>query len=294
VSTEPAAEDSFNGFFDNLSDLAKANKSVPRDFGAPDVVVQPAAADPVAAAVPADAAPADTGPVAVEPVAVTEPVAPPPAPARSDDAVALGRLADLLESRQPPPAPVYQPQPAPSLYTAEQIAKMQAVDKDYPDLAEYVQLITRGTTVQNNAYLMNRINERVAPVEEISGTVASNYHIDTLHRAIPDYDTIYDPVTQWVTTDRSIPPPLRAAYRSVMESGEVSDVKWLTDEWRKSTGKQTPSVTPAKPANELSEAAKQAAASLAPVVSRATAVVTSADPVTYDDAWAKWSAPAKA
>jgi hypothetical protein len=304
VSDEPTAEDDFGKFFDNLSDLAASKKSIPSNFGAPDVVVQPAA-DPVAAAVPADAgavaeaAPvvADATPAVADPVRVAEPAATAPAP-RSDDAALLERLADVLDRRQPPAAAAYQPQPAPRLYTDEQIAKLQAVEKDYPDLVEAVQLLMRGTTVQNNAYLMNQVSQALAPTQEVVGTVASNYHLDSLHRAVPDYDQIYDPVTQWVTTDRSIPPPLRAAYRGVMESGEVSDVKWLTDEWRKATGatqhKPATSVTQAKPGNELSEAAKQAAASLAPVVSRATAVVTSADPVTFDDAWNKWSAPAKA
>ena len=60
----------------------------------------------------------------------------------------------------------------------------------------------------------------------------------------------------------------------------------------KSPGK---SVTAPAKANELSETAKQAAASLAPVVSRATAVVTAAEPTTFEDAWAKFSvASAKA
>ena len=298
MSDEPTAEDDFGKFFDNLSALATEKKSIPANFGASDDVVQPAA-DPVAAAVPADAgaSAAEPGPVAAEPAptVASVPDVTIVSPPRSDDAAALNRLADVLDRRAPQPAPAYQqPAPAPRLYTDEETTFLTTVDKDFPEIMRAAQLLMRGTTVQNNAYIMQRVNERVAPIEEVGGTVAANYHVDTLHRVIPDYDTIYDPVDQWVNTDRSIPPPLRAAYRGVMQNGEVSDVKWLTDEWRKATGKQTPPVTQAKPGNELSEAAKQAAVALAPVVSRATAVVTSADPVTFDDAWSKWSAPAKA
>jgi hypothetical protein len=300
MSTETTAEDDFGKFFDNLGDLAANKKPVPSDFGATDVTV---AATPAAVAVePAVADAGATDPVVVaDPDAVsTDPVvapvvvpATPAASVRSDEAGILERLADVLDRRAPPPAPARgQPQPAPRLYTDEEIATLQAAEKDYPDLMKAFQLAMRGTTVQNNAYIMRQVNDYVAPAIENMQTVQQDHHMDTLHRAVPDYDAVYDPVTKWVATDRSIPAPLRAAYKGVIDTGEVGDVKWLVDEWRKATGTSvSPTQTPvAKPTgHELSEAAKQAARSLAPVVSRATAVVTSADPVTFDDAWDKFA-----
>jgi hypothetical protein len=127
--------------------------------------------------------------------------------------------------------------------------------------------------------------------------VQTDHQYDALVRAIPDYDAVANDVVQWARTDKGIPRLLRDTYERVITEGDVSEIKYLVDTWRTATGKSVAQpaarTTPAAPvtkANELSEAAKQAAASLAPVVSRRTAVVTSATPEGFDDAFDHWVA----
>lgn len=304
---ETTAEDDFGSFFDNLSDLAAEKKPVPSDFGAAAVAVTPpvVATEPPVVVVPPDTAvPATT---ATEPSAATgdvaAPVADPVAPQVAEPAAVkpdatpalLERFVQAMEAQKPAPQ---RTQPAPQqLYTPEELTTLETFEKDWPDAAKALQLIMRGATTVQRAQTMEQMAATLAPALQNMQTVQFDHQLNSLRQVIPDYDSIREPAIQWATTDKSIPTPLRNTFKNVIEQGEPSDVKWLVDSWRTATGKSvssTPSpVAAAKPANELSEAAKQAAASLAPVVSKRTAVVSSATPVDFDGAFEHFTAAKK-
>ena len=302
---ETTAEDDFGKFFDQLSDLAATNTPIPRDFGTAPVVAAvetPAVAaveptDTVAPATTATETSAATGtddattaaatatPQVVEPAAVTPPPDATPA--------LLERFVQAMEAQKPAPQP-QRAQPAPQLYTQEELTTLETFEKDWPDAAKALQLIMRGATTVQNAQMMQQIGATLGPAIQNMETVQVDHQLAALRQAIPDYDAIRDESIQWATTDKKIPPLLRDTYNRVIAQGTPSDVKWLVEEWRTATGKSvsttsTPA-TIAKPANELSEAAKQAAASLAPVVSQRTAVVSAAIPSDFDGAFEHFAA----
>ena len=297
------AEDEFNQFFENLDQLRVDKQPIPKDFGhalvdaaAPAVAADSAAAVPDQPVVAGDAAlavgnpavPADGGDVGAEP-AVAQP--------RSDDAALLSRLADIMDRRVPPApaAPVAHATQPPQLYSADEIKILQAYEKDWPDHAAAMALLMRGASIAQRAQIFQEVGSVLQPQQQTLQELQAARQLSDLERTIPDYNEVRTPAATWAMTDPNIPPRLRATYKAVIDDGEVSEVKWLVDDWRKATGKAAPTgATPAanvRPVSELSEAAKQAAASLAPIASKRTAVVTSADPVSFDDAWEKFSVP---
>ncbi len=73
------------------------------------------------------------------------------------------------------------------------------------------------------------------------------------------------------------PKYLQPAYQHVIENGTADEVIDLIGQWRTSTGAAVPAaVVASKSDTELSTAAKKAAAALAPVTSKRTAVPASA------------------
>lgn len=299
---ETTVEDDFGKYFDQLSDLAATNTPIPRDFGAAPVVavetpaVVATTTDPVVPATTATEPSAATGDVAAtaaEPVTpqVAEPavVTPPP----DATPALLERFVQAMEAQKPQPQQRVQQQ-APQLYTPEEMATLETFEKDWPDAVKALQLIMRGSTMVQRAQIMQDMTATLAPALQNMETVQVDHQLNSLRQAIPDYDAIRDQAIQWATTDKNIPPLLRNTYNDVIAKGTPGDVKWLVDGWRTATGKSvsttsTPVVV-AKPANELSEAAKQAAASLAPVVSKRTAVVSAAVPTDFDGAFEHFAA----
>jgi hypothetical protein len=211
----------------------------------------------------------------------------------------LERFVKAMEAQKPAPAPVRAAPAAPApLFSQDEANMLIAAEKDYPDIIKAVQLLMRGASTVQQQQIMGQVREFVQPVAQTLETVQVDHQLNALTTAIPDYLTVRDPAIKWATSDPSIPPPLRKAYMDVIENGDVGEVKWLVGDWRKATGQTTPTpgqTTPAvKPSSELSTAAKQAAAALAPVVSRRTAAVTTAIPTDFDGAWDHFSTPAKA
>ena len=301
---ETTAEDDFGKFFDQLSDLAATNTPIPRDFGAAPAVAAvetPAVVEvePTVTAVPATTATEssaatgtdDATAAAAKATPVVESAAATP-PADTTPAL-LERFVQAMEAQKPAPQPQRQ-QPAPQLYTQEELTTLETFEKDWPDAAKALQLIMRGASTVQSAQMMQQMAATLAPALQNMETVQVDHQLNALRQAIPDYDAIRDESIQWATTDKKIPPLLRDTYNRVIAQGTPSDVKWLVEEWRTATGKSvsttsTPA-TIAKPANELSEAAKQAAASLAPVVSKRTAVVSAAIPSDFDGAFEHFAA----
>ena len=269
-------DDDFEKMFDELSKMKEAPESTP-------------VTEPVVAAAPEPApAPAEpVEPVATEPV--TEPVvaaAPEPAaPAEPSTRELLERFTEIVARQQPTPAaPAPVQQQAAALYSDEELATLATVEKDFPDLVKAMQIMMRGGLTKNNEFTFSEIAKVLTPALSNVQSVAADHQLSELRRAIPDYNTVYRPVIDWVNTQ---PGYLQKAYVSVIEGGTVPEITDLVDRWRTATGKPA-ATSSAKPATELSEAAKQAAVALAPVVSQRTAQVAST-PSTFDDAFEAFS-----
>lgn len=301
MADEPTAEDDFGSFFDSLSALE--GKAPPADFGASTpVTAEPAAETPLATTPEPSATEGSTDPgadnvagggAAAEP----PPVAAPPPPKSDATPELLERFVQAIETRAPtaPPPPPTRPAPPP-LYTDEEVEALNTFEKDWPDVAKALSLVMRGSTTVNNATIMQQLGQTLAPALQNMQAVQVDHQLNALRQAVPDYDKVRDPVINWALNDQTIPPYLRNAYKGVIEQGEVSEITDLVDRWRQATGNtltpqgQSAPKPAAKPANELSEAAKQAVASLAPVVSKRTAVVSSALPGDFDGAFEHFAA----
>lgn len=191
----------------------------------------------------------------------------------------------LTESKKPLPAPTPEPVRQ-AVYTDAEVASMEAFAKDWPEQFAAIQAMLRGTVAQNNDYTFGEISKVLAPALEQVQTVSASSMHGQLQRAIPDYDQIRDKAIAWATSDAQ-PDYLKNAYVSVIENGTVHQITDLVGRWRESTGAPKPAAV-AKPAKELSEAAKQAVQSLAPVVSQRTVTVPGT-PTSYDDAFEAFS-----
>jgi len=183
---------------------------------------------------------------------------------------------------QPAPQPTPQPRAQP-IYNEAELATLTQFSKDWPDLAAAMQLMLRGGLTVNNQQIYDQMSRVLTPALTNVEAVADSQQLSDLRRLIPDYEQVRDPVIQWVH-EAPMPDYLRRAYVSVIESGEANEVADLVSRWKTATGAKTPQPTPTKPANELSEAAKQAAQTLAPVISQRTAHIE-AEPQGFDDAF---------
>jgi hypothetical protein len=204
----------------------------------------------------------------------------------------LTRLADILDKRQPV---VQQPQPqpvqAPPLYTDDEEGRIAKFREDWPDIFDAFALMARGTSAQNNAFVFQEVAKAIGPQLQNLQTVQTDHHYMALKAAIPDYDTVRDPVVKWAREDRNIPGYLRTAYNSVIEGGDVGEISDLVGRWRQATGTAQPKPAtdvPAKVETGLSQAAKQAAEALAPVSSKRTANVPS-ELIDFDTAFAAFA-----
>jgi hypothetical protein len=95
-----------------------------------------------------------------------------------------------------------------------------------------------------------------------------------------------DQVVAW--TEKQ-PTYLQAAYKQVIQQGTVDEVKDLIARYRKETGVGASTVTSAKKDTELSDSAKQAAASLAPVSTKRSVVAQQEDLSNFDAAFSKFT-----
>jgi len=164
------------------------------------------------------------------------------------------------------------------------MATLAQFEKDYPDMAKAMGIMLSGALKQNNAHTFDQISRVIAPAISNVDAIADAHALSELRQLIPDYDKVRAPVVKWVQEDPKLPAYLRRAYVSVIEEGEASDIADVVGQWRLATGTKAPAATPPKASIELSEAAKQAALTLAPVISQRSATVQG-EPTTYDDAF---------
>ena len=288
--------DNFAAAFDELA--AQGDNPAPKPADPPIAVDPPA---PAAPAEPVVADPVAADPVAADPPAPADPVAPadPPAPTPMPEPAKpsedIRQLADLLrEQRAPPPAPTPEPVPAvaPEILTAEDKEFLTTYEKDWGDVSRGEALKRRVEYSQVVDYVFKEFAKEFLPVRESLIALSQRTHRTDLRAEIPDYDSIsQEKVVDWVGTQ---PAYLQTAYNHVIASGTKEEVKHLIGAFKAATGvvqgTPTPPTAPAKRDTELPPAAKQAAASLAPVSSKRSAVIQGVDPSDYDGAFAEFAA----
>lgn len=211
----------------------------------------------------------------------------------------LARLAKMVNAApakpseksgepEPAPAPVAAEEPAPELYNEEEKALLTAYEKDWPDVAKAEQLRRRAEYRDLTQYMFQSIAKEIKPYLEMVQVLAEQSQHSDITSRVQDYDDIREKVIDWVGQQ---PAYLQAAYKQVIKTGTSEEVVDLIDRYRKDVGASATPTPPAVPAKEpeLSTAAKQAAAALAPVSSKRSVVPQGEDPNNFDDAFARFS-----
>ena len=237
----------------------------------------------------------------VEPAEPVEPVEPgtqtsvAAQPAAIADEV-LRRFTDAMQRVAPQPQQTQQTQqaPQPQLFDQDEMKFLNQYITDWPDIARAQQLQSRALRADITAQVYREFAEVVGPKLQLIDALAERAQLSELRRAVPDYPVVRDKVVAWVEEQ---PPYLRAAFNHVIQQGTEEEVVDLIDRYKQATGTVQATAAPAPapvpaPATELSPAAKQAAARLAPVGSKRTATAAPASPETFDDAFAMFAAKA--
>lgn len=178
-----------------------------------------------------------------------------------------------------------------SFYTPEDEAYLKEYEKDWEDVSKGEALKRRAEYNELVKHIFSEVQKYYAPVEQTLRTLAERAQYADLEQSIPDYDdNLRDNVVSWVDSQ---PDYLQAAYKEVIQSGTAEQVKDLVSRYKQATGgastKQKASPKPAKKEPELSDDAKKAAQSLAPVSSKRGAVPKGEDKSNYDDAFSRFS-----
>lgn len=234
----------------------------------------------------------------VEPAEPVEPVEPgtqtsvAAQPAAIADEV-LRRFTDAMQRVAPQPQQTQQA-PQPQLFDQDEMKFLNQYITDWPDIARAQQLQSRALRADITAQVYREFAEVVGPKLQLIDALAERAQLSELRRAVPDYPVVRDKVVAWVEEQ---PPYLRAAFNHVIQQGTEEEVVDLIDRYKQATGTVQATAAPAPapvpaPATELSPAAKQAAARLAPVGSKRTATAAPASPETFDDAFAMFAAKA--
>jgi hypothetical protein len=293
TATQPET-DPFTAAFEQLSNFAETATMREID-NATETVDEDEPEAPAEAPAPEaqEAAPAPAPAEEAEEVETDEGEEPAPAEnAADEDDEILRKLSALVRkgaekeapaSRQE--APQAQPQAeAPPLYTEEETKFLQEYEKDWPDVAKAEALRRRQEYHQLVGFVFGEVAKELKPLLETVNVLATRTHLSELQSTVTDYDTVRDKVIDWVGTQ---PKYLQAAYQRVIQEGTVDEVADLVERYKRETGAVAKPAAPAsrKRDTELPPAAKQAAAALAPVGSKRSAVVTGIDPSDFGSAF---------
>lgn len=231
---------------------------------------------------------ADAKSDAVEPEpAVREPVG-------EDDEV-LRRLAALVKeqkasTQQEQPQVQQQTQPEPPVYSDEERKFLEDYEKDWPDVAKAESLRRRSEYRELVNYVFTEVAKVLKPQIETVQAISEMTHLQQLQTQVSDYDDVRDKVISWAEKQ---PPYLQTAYKHVIEQGTVDEVADLIDRYRRDTGASAapaaPKSVPKKVETELPSATKQAAAALAPVSSKRSAVIAGDDPNDFESAFSSFA-----
>lgn len=261
-------------------------------------------------AAPETPPPADTPPAAPETPPATPPADAPPADAPPADTPPAGESADdvlkrlaaavAAQPQAPAPTPTPETPPAPAadtpIYNDDEVAILTAYEKDWPEVARAESLKRKAEYHDLLKHVFGEVMKYVGPIRETVDTLAGRTHADDIRTQAPDFDAHRDNVIAWVDSDEH-PAYLQTAYKQVMQTGTAAEVADLIGRYKQAKGIVTPPAaapTPPAPAPkaELSSAAKQAAADLAPVSTSRTVVPQQDDPNDYSAAFDKYAGAA--
>lgn len=288
---ETPVEINFEDAFARLAELEDGKQ--PEAAPAPEPAPEPAKAEE-APAEPADGEEAPAEPAKGEEApadSAPEPAKAAPQSGEDTDAI-LQRLARLVKEEPAPAAQpaAQQPQAPQPLYTAEEQELLNNYEKEWPDVAKAEALRRQGEYRQLVGYVFNEFAKELRPLMETVQVLSQRTHLSDLKSTVEDYDTVRDNVISWVEQQ---PVYLQVAYKHVIENGSVEEVADLIGRYKRETGASAaqPAAAPAarKPDTELPSATKQAAAALAPVSSKRSAVVQAVDSEDFESAFAAFA-----
>ena len=202
----------------------------------------------------------------------------------------IDRSNKQVEKKEPEQKPAQQQETPAEIYTADEKEFLQTYAKDWQDVVKGEALVRKQEYHHLLNYVFKEVSEQLKPMLETLGTLSERTHLSDLKSEVSDYSDIRDKVIEWADKQ---PPYLRNAYDHVIKQGTVEEVKDLIERYRKDIGGVI--ATPkgqVKPTakTELSEATKQAAATLAPVSSkRSTVTVSTPDANDFDSAFEMFS-----
>lgn len=276
-------KDDFSAAFDRLAELGEAqNQTAPveqppqpesNESPAPDVSEQPAE----------EAAP--------EVETETEEPVEEEAPKQLSDEELLAKFAEMIRQPQqeskPAPAPTQEaPTQEQAVYTPEEQAFLAEYEKDWPDVAKAEALRRRAEYRELVGYVFNEIAREFGPLMENMHTLLQRTQLQDIREKVQDYDTVRDNVLAWVEKQ---PAYLQSAYKHVIQQGTPDEIADLVGRYKREVGGGTTSSTTRKSETELPSATKQAAASLAPVSSKRSAVIQGTDPNDFDGAFSEFA-----
>jgi len=298
----PPPSDAFTAAFEKLADFPEdaTLREIDKTAGDVDAPAEEAPEGEAAAAAPADAsedkapaaeveAEAEAAPAEGKPTA--EEKAPPAAETPNDDEL-LRRLSDLVRkgAEKESPKPVRADEAAAAetaeqpLYNEEETKFLTEYEKDWPDVSKAEALRRRGEYQQLVGFVFQQVAKELKPLMDTVNILATRTHLTELQSTVGDYDSVRDKVVDWVGTQ---PKYLQDAYERVIKEGTVEEVADLIDRYKRETGAVGKPEAPVsrKKDTELPPAARQAAAALAPVGSKRSAVVTGIDPSDFGSAF---------
>jgi len=211
-------------------------------------------------------------------------------PKTSDDEL-LERFAKIVKQKDTPsPQETYVPEPAPpqEMFSAEEQEFLKTYEKDWPDVARAESMRRRAEYRDLVGYVFQEVAREISPLLQNVRALSERTHLADLHNTVEDYDDVRDKVIDWVGKQ---PAYLQPAYQHVIQQGTVDEVNDLISRWRQETGARTQAAAPAKrrTETELPTATKQAAASLAPVSSKRSAVIQGVDPNDFESAFSEFA-----
>lgn len=293
MSDETTNTDNFSAAFDRLAELS--DKSPSDEIVVPEAPLAEAAApesiETVDAPEPVEAAEAESDEAAPEEADAEPETADGPTPKLSDDEL-LERFAKIVKQKEPDaPQTDYVPaeqQQEPYL-TQEDVKFYQDFEKDWPDVARAQQLYGQKLARDIIGYVFQEVAKEIRPALDSIQTVSERTHLSDIYDRVEDYNDVRDKVVEWAAKQ---PAYLQPAYKHVIEQGTVDEVVDLINRYKQEAGIRP--TAPAAPVSrrtetELPTATKQAAASLAPVSSKRSAIIQGVDPNDFESAFSEFA-----
>lgn len=245
----------------------------------------PAVVEPVVADIAPVVEPAAVEPAAVEPAAVVEPAVVEPAvvePAAAPVAAPAIEPAAPVETAEAKAArETFETSISPYTPTEEEVQALEQFKKEFPGEAMAVEARLKSIDRDINARVYQavqnyarQVEARLVPVERTVTTSAIEAHVNMLHTAHADYDTVITKVPDWIKT---LPSYAQAGAQAVFDQGTAQEVIALVNDYKKASGV----VSAPAPVTAPAPAAKPAptgADDLAPVSQRRVAVTPTGTP----------------